>query len=266
MSKKKKKRTAGDWIRSIILILALGVFLFSAVKLVQIFLEYKEGTDEYNRVREYVTAIPEEEEQEEENNTEGEEVQEEKPQAPQVDWEGLLAKNKNVIGWIQIEGTEISYPIMKGTDNSYYLKHTFEGNYNIAGSIFVDYMNSSDFEDCNTLIYGHNMKNGSMFGMLRKHFKDEASVPGKYIWVCTPQQNYRYEIFSSHVVDAAGEVYTLFPEAGEPFAEYLEHMVQQSMVDYKVPVTKDDKIITLSTCTGNDATRFVVQAKREGAY
>ena len=143
MSKKKKKRTAGDWIRSIILILALGVFLFSAVKLVQIFLEYKEGTDEYNRVREYVTAIPEEEE----NNAEGEEVQEEKPQAPQVDWEGLLAKNKDVIGWIQIEGTEISYPIMKGTDNSYYLKHTFEGNYNIAGSIFVDYMNSSDFED-----------------------------------------------------------------------------------------------------------------------
>ncbi len=80
MSKKKKKRTAGDWIRSIILILTLGVFLFSAVKLVQIFLEYKEGTDEYNRVREYVTAIPEEEEQEEENNAEGEEVQEEKPQ------------------------------------------------------------------------------------------------------------------------------------------------------------------------------------------
>ena len=266
MSRNKKKRTAGDVIRTLILILALGVFLFSATKLVQIFLEYKQGTDEYDRMREFVTEKVNTQEEEKETQVQGEEVQEEKPKAPQVDWTGLQTINQDIIAWIQIEGTEISYPVVKGTDNSYYLKHTFEGKSNSAGAIFVDSTNRSDFEDYNTIIYGHNMKNGSMFGTLRKHFKDEASIPGKYIWICTPQKNYRYEIFSSHVVDAAGEVYTLFPEAGEPFAEYLEHMVQQSMVDYKVPVTKDDKIITLSTCTGNDATRFVVQAKREGVY
>lgn len=262
MSKKKKKRTAGDWIRSIILILALGVFLFSAAKLVQIFLEYKEGTDEYNRVREYVTDTSEEEE----SDVEGEAVQEQKPQPPKVDWTGLQAINTDIIAWLQIEGTDIDYPVVKGNDNAYYLTHTFEGNSNIAGAIFVDCSNSSDFQDCNTIIYGHNMRNGSMFGTLRKHFKDQESVPGKYIWICTPEKNYRYEIFSSHVVEADGEVYSLFPEANDQFAAYLDTMVQQSGISYGVPVTREDRIITLSTCTGNDATRFVVQARREGAY
>lgn len=266
MSKKKKKRTAGDVIRTLILILALGVFLFSAVNLVRIFLEYKQGTDEYDRMREFVTEEVEKQPQEEETEAKGEEVEEEKPQAPQVDWAGLQAINQDIIAWIQIEGTDISYPVVKGADNSYYLKHTFEGKSNIAGAIFIDAANSSDFEDCNTIVYGHNMKNGSMFGTLRKHFKDADSVPGKYIWICTPQKNYRYEIFSSHVVDAAGEVYTLFAEADDTFAGYLERMAKQSLVSFDVPVSKEDKIITLSTCTGNDATRFVVQARREGEY
>lgn len=263
MSKKnKKKRTAGDVIRTIIMFAALAVFLFSAAQLAKIFLEYKKGTDEYNRVREYVTTTePEEETQE---PLEGEEMP--KPTPPQVDWANLKAINEDIIGWIQIEGTEISYPIVKGIDNSYYLKHTFEKNSNAAGAIFIDYTNRSDFQDCNTLIYGHNMKNGSMFGRLRKYFKDKDSVPGRYIWICTPDKKYRYEIFSSHVVDAAGETYTLFPEANEQFASYLDSMKQQSLVDFGTEVTKEDKVITLSTCTGNDATRFVVQAKREGEY
>ena len=81
-----------------------------------------------------------------------------------------------------------------------------------------------------------------------------------------PEKNYRYEIFSSHVVDAAGEVYTLFSAPDQQFQQYLDSMKAQSLVDFGVDVTKEDKIITLSTCTGNDATRFVVQAKREGEY
>lgn len=262
MSKNKKKKTVGDVIRSIIMIAALAVFLFSAIQLAKIFIEYKKGTDEYDRVREYVTAVqPETEEQAAE-----EESELQKPVPPQVDWESLKGINEDIIGWIQIEGTEISYPVVQGTDNSYYLKHTFEKNSNAAGAIFIDYTNSSDFQDCNTIIYGHNMKNGSMFGLLRRYFKDEESVPGRYIWICTPEKNYRYEIFSSHVVDAAGETYTLFPEADEQFGSYVENMKQQSLVQFGTEVTKDDKVITLSTCTGNDTTRFVVQAKREGEY
>lgn len=261
--KKRRRRTAGDMIRSIILVAAVCVFLFSAVQLVKIFLEYKKGTDEYDRVREYVTAVQEPTEETEEPGAEEETPA---PVSPQVDFSGLQAINPDIIGWLQIEGTEISYPVVKGTDNDYYLKHTFEGNTNAAGAIFADYSNSSDFQDCNTIIYGHNMKNGSMFGLLQRYFKDEASLPGRYIWICTPDKNYRYEIFSSHVVDAEGEVYTLFSAPDEAFGTYLETMKAQSLVDYGISAGKEDKIITLSTCTGNDATRFVVQAKREGEY
>ena len=159
---KKKRKTAGDILRYIILIIAACVFVFSAVQLGRIFLEYRAGTQEYDRIREYVQEDPQEEtEQPEEGEAE------DRPVPPAVDWESLKAINSDIIAWLQIEGTEISYPVVKGTDNDYYLHHTFEKNYNSAGSIFVEYTNSSDFQDCNTIIYGHNMRNGSMFGLLR---------------------------------------------------------------------------------------------------
>ena len=258
---KKKKKTAGDIFRYIVVVIAACVFVFSAVQLGRIFLEYRAGTQEYDRIREYVQEEPQEETDE---LLEGEAV--DPPVPPEVDWESLTAINQDIIAWIPIEGTEISYPAMKGTDNDDYLHHTFERNSNSAGSIFIEYTNSSDFQDCNTIIYGHNMRNGSMFGTLRKYFQSQDSLPGRYIWICTPDKNYRYEIFSSHVVDAAGEVYTLFSAPDQQFQQYLDSMKTQSLVDFGVDVTKEDKIITLSTCTGNDATRFVVQARREGEY
>ena len=258
---KKKKKTAGDIFRYIVVVIAACVFVFSAVQLGRIFLEYRAGTQEYDRIREYVQEEPQEETDE---LLEGEAV--DRPVPPEVDWESLTAINQDIIAWIQIEGTEISYPVMKGTDNDYYLHHTFERNSNSAGSIFIEYTNSSDFQDCNTIIYGHNMRNGSMFGLLKKYFQSQDSLPGRYVWICTPEKDYRYEIFSSHVVDAAGEVYTLFSAPDQQFQQYLDSMKAQSLVDFGVDVTKEDKIITLSTCTGNDATRFVVQARREGEY
>ena len=258
---KKKKRTAGDILRYAILVIAAGIFVFSAVQLGRIILEYRAGTREYDRIREYVREEPQEKTQQDGQGEEGD-----SPVAPEVDWESLKGINPDIIAWLQIEGTEISYPVVKGTDNEYYLHRTFERNYNFAGSIFVEYTNSSDFQDWNTIVYGHNMKNGSMFGLLRKYFQSKESLPGRYVWICTPEKNYRYEIFSSHVVDAAGEVYTLFSAPDEQFQQYLDNMKAQSLVDFGVDVTKEDKIITLSTCTGNDATRFVVQAKREGEY
>lgn len=262
MSKSKKNRkTPGDILRYIILVLAACVFVFSAVQLAGIFLEYREGTQEYDRIREYVQEEPP---KEADTAQEGEAA--DVPVPPAVDWDSLKAINQDIIAWLQIEGTQISYPVVKGTDNDYYLHHTFERNYNSAGSIFIEYTNSSAFQDCNTIIYGHNMRNGSMFGLLRKYFQNQESLPGRYVWICTPDKNYRYEIFSSHVVDAEGEVYTLFSAPDEQFGQYLANMKAQSLVDFGVEVTKEDKIITMSTCTGNDATRFVVQAKREGEY
>ena len=262
MSRKKRKKTAGDRIRMIIHLAALAVFLFSGFQLVKIMLEYKQGTDEYDSIRQYVTEVPPEDTAEEEQPQE----EKEKPVPPSVDWESLKGINPDIIAWISIEGTEISYPVVQGTDNDYYLKHTFEGTQNAAGSIFIDYMNSKSLEDCNTVIYGHNMKNGSMFGLLRRYFQEKESVPGKHIWLCTPEKNWRYEIFSSHTVAADGNVYTLFSAHDDQFQAYVEQMKAESLVVYGVSVSREDRVITLSTCTGDYSTRFVVQARQEGAY
>lgn len=264
MSRKKREPTAGDRIRMAVLLVALAVFLFSGFQLMKIFLEYKQGTDEYDKIRQYVAEDTED--TGEEDSSQPEEEEKDKPVPPSVDWESLKSINPDIIGWISIEGTEISYPVVQGTDNDYYLKHTFEGTQNAAGSIFIDYMNSKSLEDCNTVVYGHNMKNGSMFGLLRKYFQDQESVPGKYIWLCTPEKNWRYEIFSSHTVAADGNVYTLFSAHDDQFQAYVEQMKAESLVDYGVAVSKEDRVITLSTCTGDYSTRFVVQARQEGAY
>ena len=258
---RRKKKKKGDLLLTLALIAAIAVFCFAAYNLFHIYTEYKKGTDEYNHIEQMAVTDRAPEDEELVDAVSG-------PKPPiSVDFDTLKSVNPDVVGWIYIEALDnINYPVVQGDDNETYLHTTYENNYNFAGTIFVDYENSSDFSDCNTLIYGHNMKNGSMFGLLSKHFKDQESVPGRYIWICTPDKNYRYEIFSSHVVDAAGEVYTLFSAPDEQFASYLEKMKSQSLVDFQTEVTAEDKVITLSTCTGNDATRFVVQAKREGTY
>ena len=106
---------------------------------------------------------------------------------------------------------DISYPIVKGKDNQTYLHQTYEKNYNFAGTIFVDYENSGDFSDCNTLVYGHNMKNGSMFGHLKKFREDDKLYKqDKYFWILTPERNYRYEIITAYTTGVNSDTYTLF--------------------------------------------------------
>lgn len=111
--------------------------------------------------------------------------EEQQPVAPiNVDFASLKSINDDVIGWIYMEALpQISYPMVQGKDNNMYLHQTYEKNYNFAGTIFIDYENKRDFSDCNTLVYGHNMKNGSMFGMLKntgqtKRFTIPANISG----------------------------------------------------------------------------------------
>ena len=161
--KPKKKKTVGDVLLILILLIAIGVFCYAAYNLFHIFTEYKKGTDEYNNIAEI--AVTELEPEGETAGTEGETLT-----APiSVDFASLREINDDVIGWIYVEAIpDINYPVVQGTDNSEYLHSTYKGTYNFAGTIFIDCENSRDFGDCNTIVYGHNMKNGSMFGSLKK--------------------------------------------------------------------------------------------------
>ena len=181
-----------------------------------------------------------------------------------MDFASLQAINPDVKGWLYIEALDISYPIVQGADNDEYLHTTYEGNSNYAGSIFVDYQNSGDFSDCNTIVYGHNMKNQSMFGKL-KFFKERESYKDSvYFWILTPEGNYRYQAFSAFYTDAVSDAYTLFSGPGEAFTQYQADMAARSEIPLEVPaMDENSKIVTLSTCAARDSSqRFVVQGVR----
>lgn len=261
--KPKKKKTVGDVILTLILLVAICVFCYAAYNLFHIFTEYKKGTDEYNQIEQMAVSTREPDVQEQE-----EELVEmtEKLRAPiEVDFHALKSVNEDVIGWIYIEALDgVSYPIVQGDDNDTYLHTTYEGNYNFAGTIFIDYENSPDFSDCNTLVYGHNMKNDSMFGSLDNFVKNsETYAKSKYFWILTPDGDYRYEIVSAYTTAVNSPTYTLFKGPGKEFQTYLETIKGYSAIETTVrEMTIKDRIVTLSTCTGNSATRFVVQGVR----
>ena len=258
----QKKKKKSDVLLTIALIAAIVVFCYAAFNLYHIYTEYKKGTDEYNQIEEMAVT---------ERDADSAEVAGPNAQLKppiEVDFDKLKSVNEDVVGWIYVDALpDISYPIVKGKDNQTYLHQTYEKNYNFAGTIFVDYENSGDFSDCNTLVYGHHMKNGSMFGHLKKFREDDKLYKqDKYFWILTPERNYRYEIISAYTTGVNSDTYTLFKGPGEEFEKYLETIKGYSEIQTDdTDLTIKDKIVTLSTCTGNESTRFVVQGKRVDA-
>ena len=258
----QKKKKKSDVLLTIALIAAIAVFCYAAFNLYHIYTEYKKGTDEYNQIEAMAVTGRDADSTE----VAGPSAQIKPP--IEVDFDKLKSVNEDVVGWIYVDALpDISYPIVKGKDNQTYLHQTYEKNYNFAGTIFVDYENSGDFSDCNTLVYGHNMKNGSMFGHLKKFREDDKLYKqDKYFWILTPERNYRYEIISAYTTGVNSDTYTLFKGPGEEFEKYLETIKGYSEIQTDdTDLTIKDKIVTLSTCTGNESTRFVVQGKRVDA-
>lgn len=179
-----------------------------------------------------------------------------------VNFEELWETNEDVVGWIRISGLDmVSYPIVYCEDNDFYLDHNWDKSYTRYGAIFTDMLNDNGFADPYTVIYGHNMKDGSMFGALDKYRSSKFYLEnGGYITIYLPEQTNVYKIFSIRVVegDDAG-TYTFGFEHGDSFEDYLLAMKKASEYKTGVDVSGKDTVITLSTCHNND--RFVVSAK-----
>ena len=183
-----------------------------------------------------------------------------------VDFAELQSINPDVIGWIRVGAVNISYPVTQAKDNEYYLHRTFKKVDNFAGCIFENCTNSPFFTDQNTILYGHNMKNGSMFGQLKKFSEQETFDKNPYFWIFTKDFIFQYRIFSSSVVSKIGDPYiTRFSQVD--FQKYIEKAIASSEIKCgDVQVTTDDRIVTLSTCTGNDATRRILQGVLTQVY
>lgn len=267
-------------ITGVIFVTALAMFLFSGFSLLKAFREYKKGDDEYSSLETYVT-----------RETDGQEVTIDETESEFVyetesdvvtghtikkrlyskksivDFDSLKKINSDLVGWLLIDSLGISYPVVQTDNNDYYLHKTFEKKDNFAGCLFIEYQNHSDFSDNNTIIYGHNMKNGSMFGKLRKILEDGVYSKDPYFWIYTEEKVYKFHVFSARTVNVDSESYTLQFATPEDFQNYLNDVSGKSELKCdQVSVDANDKIVTLSTCTGDESTRFVIQGKLVRTY
>ena len=196
---------------------------------------------------------------------EGNETAEDQPQEVSpisVDFESLRAYGGEVIGWICLPHTAINYPVAQARDNAYYLDRFLDGSPISGGTLFADCVCPSDFSGKNTVIYGHNMKDGSMFALIDDYGAQSFYDQHPVMYLNTPTQNYRVDIFSCFTTDPLSFVYQTFFASNEDYDAHLRALLTSSEVDCGVSVSSDDRIVTLSTCTyTGDDLRFVVCGK-----
>lgn len=179
-----------------------------------------------------------------------------------LDIAALQKVNPDVLGWIRIPGTEVDYPLLAGADNTFYLEHNWKGEKAYVGSIFLEYQNSPDLMDYNTIVYGHNIISGAMFGSLHKYQRDAYWKDHPYIYLVTGSGVLRYEIFSSYNAAVDSQTYSLSFRKEETKRDFLIMALEYSDIDTGIAPDLMDRILTLSTCNGSGyISRRVVHAR-----
>lgn len=178
-----------------------------------------------------------------------------------IDFEALTAYNSDIVGWIRIPGTSVSYSLVQAENNNKYLRHSIDLTWNEFGWPFLDYKNSPDFTDKNTVIYGHNITSGLMFADLANIYNGSL---GNDVTINIYRKDYRlltYKVFSTYVYEPESYYLTTQFSNDEAYSTYLSAMMSRSVINFNQTVGVDDTIITLSTCTRDTKNRIVVHAK-----
>lgn len=183
-----------------------------------------------------------------------------------LDWDVLTEENEDIYAWIYIPGTQVDYPILQHpTENDYYLSHNLDGSSGYPGCIYTQLLNGKEFRDPNTVLYGHNMGNGTMFGSLHEYEDNTFFEENPYVYVYTPDETLVYEIFTACTFSDEHLLYSYDYTTEDGFEEYVEALMgvrdMNSHVRSDVSVGYGDYILTLSTCIKNHPTqRWVVAA------
>lgn len=232
------------------LCLFLGIACFSGYQVLRILHEYRVGADAYFKLEQFASLPPASEETEE---TPAE------PAWPEVDFTALAAVNPDVTAWLYGPDTGISYPVVQGTDNDYYLDHLLDGTANSAGCLFVDTSCRLDFSGRNTVIYGHRMKNGTMFAALGNYQEQVYYDAHPVFLLVTPEGRYVVELFSGYVADTAESAWMLDFSDEQAYLAWLEEVGEKSAFSSKVSPRAEDRVVTLSTCSYEfENARFVL--------
>lgn len=241
-------------IRVILTFVLLGIAAFAGWQIYLQQSEYQSGEKAYAELGQYVhhTDASVETSLTQLNPSESETRDDPKPADninwPEVDFVALQAINPDIIAWIYIEGIDINYPVVQGEDNSYYLKHMADGSYNGSGAIFMDFRNESDFLDSHTIIYGHHMKNGTMFSGLDKYKKQEFYDKHPVALILTPDKKYQLEFFAGYVADVEADAWQL-DFTMESKEDWIAAARSKSCFESSIIPAVTDKIVTLSTCS-----------------
>ena len=245
-----------------IVIILLAVFCYSGWQLLSIGQDYRVGEKTYESIEQYAR-IPETTPRKNQTGDATGTAEQQIPEKaeilwPEVDFEALQEVNPDVVAWLYIEGTEINYPVMQGRDNDQYLYRLITGEHNSAGSLFLEAGLEPDFSGPNNPVYGHNMKNGSMFAGLTGYKNQKFYEEHPVALLMTPNENYQVKIFSAYVLDADGDAWDIY-FTEETLAAWQDQTIRRSYISTDVIPTVRDRILTMSTCSyETDNSRFLV--------
>lgn len=235
-----KLMKALDFIIPVAAVVVIGTASFNLYK---IYSGYHQAGSEYDELSENAQVI-----------TSGTDENGDQVQIPEldVDFEALEAINSDLAGWFYMPVLDISYPVAQTDNNDYYLHHTFDKTENSSGSLFLDYESAADMTDRNTFLFGHNMKNGSMFGSLKKLRKDESLCDtNPYFFFYTKDKTYCYRIFAYYITTANSDTYYNF-YSNEQYDDYIDRVMKLNEYKFgsEVDLSGRGNIMTLSTCSG----------------
>lgn len=259
MAKKKKTKKLtkfGNILLDIIIVIAIGIAAFSGYNLYLSLKEYKDSDNAYAEIAENAVEVappaP---------NEEGQPQEESFSPAISINFETLKNTNPDFRGWVYLADSAINYPIVQGMDNSYYLDHLFTGEYNHSGCVFIDYRNDG-FNDTNTVLYAHHMRNGTMFADVVK-YKDQAYYNAhKQIEIYTEGKTYvMYPVAGIYTTGSEEYVQTNF-ESDDAYMNYVNRFLRDSTFTSEQTITPQDKMMMLSTCSYNvEDGRYVLIGK-----
>ena len=180
-----------------------------------------------------------------------------------VDFDELKRINPDTKGWIYVNNTNVNYPFVQGGDNEFYLNHSYDKSYNVAGWLFADYKSNFDNFLKNTVIYGHGRVDQVMFGSLEKVLDESwyTNKENQIIKLSTPEKNTLWQIVSIYTIPSESYYLTHTFENDESYQKFIDTMVSRSIYDFGINVTTKDKLLTLSTCLDYNGNRIVIQAK-----
>lgn len=244
---------------NIILVISFTVFLYSAYNIYKIQSEYKKSDNTYENLSQYIS-IENTEEVKKEIKEDYEDIElKEIKEYPEVNFQALKEINEDVFAWIYLADSRINYPVVKGKDNEYYLNKLVNGKINPSGSIFLDYRNSENFDDKHTIIYGHHMKNGSMFSALTDYKKTGYYEKHKTIYLVLNDKVYEMEVFAGSVCNVEENAWDMNFQNGKEALAWAKDRKNKSVFKSDVELNENDKYISLSTCTYEfDDARFVL--------